>query len=36
MVIEKPRTPAWVAASLTVAVVAALTALGLSLWPYLH
>jgi ubiquinone biosynthesis protein len=36
VVMEKSGTPAWVAASLTVAVVAALTALGLSLWPYLH
>ena len=35
VVMEKPGTPAWVAASVTVAVIAALTALGLSLWPYL-
>jgi ubiquinone biosynthesis protein len=30
---EKPGTPAWLTACVTVAVVAALAALGLSLWP---
>ncbi|WP_425981418.1 2-polyprenylphenol 6-hydroxylase [Brevundimonas sp. TWP1-2-1b1] len=35
VVIEKSGTPAWLTASVTVAVLAALTALGLSLWPYL-
>ena len=36
VVIEKSGTPAWLVASVTVAVIAALTSLGLSLWPYLH
>jgi ubiquinone biosynthesis protein len=35
VVIEKPGTPAWLAASVTAAIVAALAALGLSLWPIL-
>jgi len=35
VVMEKPGTPAWLAASVTVAVIAALAALGLSLWPHL-
>ena len=33
VVMEKPGTPAWLTACVTVAVVAALAALGLSLWP---
>lgn len=36
VVIEKSGTPAWLVVSVTVAVIAALTSLGLSLWPYLH
>jgi ubiquinone biosynthesis protein len=32
VVMEKSGTPAWLAASVTVAVIAALTALGLSVW----
>jgi ubiquinone biosynthesis protein len=35
VVIEKPGTPAWLTTSVTVAVIAALAALGLSLWPLL-
>ena len=36
VVMEKSGTPAWLAVSVTVATIAALAALGLSLWPYLH
>ncbi len=36
VVMEKSGTPAWLAVSVTVATIAALAALGFSLWPYLH